>query len=182
MVLLAVTLTVTPLRRLLSVLSRRTARRYGKRISDWNWLVRLRRPLGLWCFAYTLAHLWLFLEFDMAWDWSSAWIEIGEKPYLTAGSLALLLLIPIAATSTQAMMRRLGKNWVRLHRLSYLVAILGLLHFWWLVKPGLWRPLPDSLVLGGLLAYRVLLHTGWMEQWKGWDGSEVPEAPGERRR
>ena len=176
LVLLTLTLTVTPLRKLLTPLSRRYASRYGKRLADWNWLVRLRRLLGMWCFTYAVAHAWLFLEFDLGYDWPRAWIEVQEKPYLAVGVLALLTLVPLAATSTKGMMRRLGgRRWSRLHMLVYVVAILGLLHFWWLVKPGHWRPLPDTLVLGGLLGYRLLLRTGLLQKWDGYDGREVPE-------
>lgn len=177
LVLLTVTLAVTPLRKLLTSLSRMTARRYGKRLADWNWLVRLRRLLGLWCFTYALSHGWIYLEFDLGYDWASAWNEVREKPYVAVGALALLVLVPLAATSTQGMIRRLGRNWLRLHMLTYLVAVLGLLHFWWLVKPGTWGPLPDTLVLTVLLGYRVLLRTGLLERWEGFDGREVPERP-----
>lgn len=175
LVLLTITLTITPLRKLLSTLSRLTARRYGKRMSDWNWLVRFRRQLGLWCFAYALAHAWLFFEFDLGRDWQRAWVEVQEKHYLALGALGVLVLIPLAVTSTQGMMRRLGRNWRRLHMLAYLVAVLVLLHFWWLVKPGNWRPLPDTLLLGALLAYRLLLVTGVLKKYEGHDGNEVPD-------
>ena len=175
LVLLTVTLTITPLRKLLSTLSRLTARRYGKRVSDWNWLVRLRRQLGLWCFAYALAHACLFLEFDLARDWQRAWIEVLEKPYLAFGALGVLTLIPLAVTSTQGMMRRLGRHWRRLHMLTYLVAVLVLLHFWLLVKPGNWSPLPDTLMLGALLAYRLLLAARVLKRWEGHEGDEVPD-------
>lgn len=175
LVLLTITLAITPLRKLLSTLSRLTARRYGKRVSDWNWLVRLRRQLGLWCFAYALAHTWLFFEFDLGRDWQRAWIEVLEKPYLAFGALSFLALIPLAVTSTQGMMRRLGHHWRRLQMLTYLVAVLVLLHFWWLVKPGNWSPLPDTLVLGVLLAYRLLLAAGALTKWEGHAGDEVPD-------
>jgi sulfoxide reductase heme-binding subunit YedZ len=175
LVLLALSLTITPLRKFLSSVSRLTRRRFGKRLADWNWLVRMRRMLGLWCFAYAIAHAWLFLELDLGGDWSRGWSELLEKPYLGVGALALALLIPLAATSTAGMMRRLGGHWRRLHMLTYAVAVLGLLHFWWLVKPGNWGPLPDTLVLGGLLGYRLLLALGALERWEGYDGGEVPE-------
>lgn len=178
LVLLTLTLTVTPLRKLLTSLSRRTARQYGKRLADWNWMVRLRRQLGLWCFAYALLHAGIFLEFDLGYDWARAWIEVQEKPYLAVGLLGLLTLIPLAATSTNRMMRLIGgRRWLRLHMLTYLVAVFGLLHFWWLVKPGSWSPLPDTLVLGGLLGYRVLLRSGLIERWEGFDGREVVDRP-----
>jgi sulfoxide reductase heme-binding subunit YedZ len=178
LVLLALTLAITPLRKLASTLSRLTRRRYGKRIADWNWLVRLRRMLGLWCFTYALAHACLFLELDLDRDWLRGWVELREKPYLGAGAVALALLFPLAMTSTSGMMRRLGRHWRRLHMLTYAVAVLGLLHFWWLVKPGSAAPLPDTLALGALLGYRLLLAAGVLERWQGHDGSEAPERGG----
>lgn len=175
LVLLTLTLAVTPLRRWLSRLSTLTHRRYGKRLADWNWLVRLRRMLGLWCFAYAWAHAWIYSAFDLGYDWDAAWGELQEKPYLLAGMTALLILLPLAATSTQAMIRRLGSHWRRLHRLSYAAAVLGLLHFWWMTKPGLRTPLPDTLVLTLLLGYRAALYSGVLERWDGFDGKESLE-------
>ena len=175
LVLLTLTLVVTPLRRLLTNASRFTNRRYGKRLSDWNWLIRLRRLLGLWCFTYALAHGWVYCAFDLGYDWSAAWLEIGEKPYLLAGLAGLLLLAVLAATSAPAMIRRLGRRWRPLHRLTYAVAVLGLLHFWWLSKPGLWAPWPDTLALALLLGYRLALFGGLLERWDGFDGKESQE-------
>ncbi len=175
LVLLAITLAVTPLRRLLTDASRFTNRRYGKRLSDWNWLIRLRRPLGLWCFAYAIAHAWIYCAFDLGYDWSAAWAEVREKPYLLAGLAGLVLLAVLAATSTHRMIRRLGRHWRSLHRLTYAVAVLGLLHFWWMTKPGLWRPWPDTLALGLLLGYRLALFGGLLERWDGFDGRDSQE-------
>ena len=175
LVLLTITLAVTPLRRLLTDASRFTNRRFGKRLADWNWLIRLRRQLGLWCFTYALAHAWLYCAFDLGYDWSAAWIEVREKPYLLAGVAGLLLLTVLAATSSQGMIRRLGRRWRPLHRLTYAVALLGLLHFWWLTKPGLWLPWPDTLALAVLLGYRAALFSGLLERWDGFDGKESRE-------
>jgi methionine sulfoxide reductase heme-binding subunit len=177
LLLLTLTLLVTPLRRWLTRLSALTQRRYGKRLSDWNWLIRLRRMLGLWCFAYALAHAWIYSAFDLGYDWPAAWSELQQKPYLLAGLAALALLLLLAATSTNAMMRRLGGHWRRLHRASYAVALLGLLHFWWLTKPGLATPWPDTLALALLLGYRAALYSGLLERWDGFDGKESMERP-----
>jgi len=177
LVLLAITLSVTPLRRWISNIYRWTHRVYGKRLSDWNWLIRLRRQLGLWCFAYACIHAWLYVHFDVGYDWASAWADVQEKPYIFAGLSALLMLVPLAITSTQSMIRRLGKHWIRLHMLIYLIAIAGLLHFWWMIKPGLWTPWPDTVVIGVLLGYRLLLRTGVLARWDGFDGKESFERP-----
>lgn len=175
LVLLTASLLITPLRRWLTRLSSFTNRRYGKRLADWNWLIRLRRLLGLWCFAYALAHAWIYATFDLGYDWAAAWLEVQEKPYLLAGMAALALLVPLAATSTQGMIRRLGRQWRRLHRLVYAVAVLALLHFWWMMKPGLWTPWPDTLALAVLLGYRAALFSGLLEKWDGFDGKESQE-------
>ena len=188
LVLLALTLAITPLRRLASAMSRMARLGSGKRLADWNWLIPLRRTLGLWCFAYAMLHAWPYLALDIGGDWALCWSELREKPYLGVGALALAFLVPLAATSNPWMMRYLGRTWQRLHMLTYAVAVLGLLHFWWLVKPGDWGPLPDTLVLGMLLGYRLMLATGIAERWQGHDGSATPErgasapAPGPLRR
>ena len=177
LVFLTLTLSITPLRRALTLLSRKTSLKYGKRTSDWNWLVRMRRMLGLWCFAYACVHTGCFLEFDVGYDWATLASETKEKPYLLVGMSAFTLLWPLALTSPSFAMRRLGKHWGTLHKATYAVAMLGLLHFWWLVKPGIWRPLPYTLVIGGLLGYRYLLYLGLFEKWEGSDGRETSERP-----
>jgi len=175
LLLLGATLCVTPLRRGLTLLSLHTHQRYGKRLSDWNWLIRLRRPLGLWCFAYALGHAWLYCAFDIQYDWRAGLDELQQKPYLMIGAVALALLALLAATSPQSMMRRLGRQWRRLHTLTYVVAVAGLLHFWWMTKPGLWTPWPDTAFLGLLLAYRLALRLGVLLRWDGYDGSASQE-------
>jgi sulfoxide reductase heme-binding subunit YedZ len=179
LVLLAMTLSITPLRRWVSSLSRWRHARWGKRLADWNWLIRLRRQLGLWSFSYAVLHSWCYLKFDIAYDWTAAKVDLHDKPYLLAGAASLLLLFPLAMTSTQAMVRRLGRNWRRLHMLTYVVAVLGLLHFWWMMKPGLWTPWPDTFALTVLLGYRVLLRMGVLDRWDGFDGSESHERSGQ---
>jgi methionine sulfoxide reductase heme-binding subunit len=177
LVILTLTLTVTPLRRALTLLARKTQQRYGKRVSDWNWLVRTRRMLGLWTFAYAVLHVAVYVEFDIAYDWSLAWDDFSTKRYLLVGLAAFVLLWPLALTSNMAAIKRLGRNWLKLHRTVYLVAVLALLHFWWLVKPGVLTPWPETLALFVLLGYRLLLHTGYLERWEGSDGLEASERP-----
>lgn len=172
LVLLTVTLTITPLRRWMTHFAKVLHGRYGKRLSDWNWLIRLRRQLGLWCFFYAFAHGWIYLHFDLSYAWDAAWIELGEKPFLLVGITALFLLVPLALTSTTSMIRRLGRHWRRLHMLIYLIAVLALLHFWWMLKPGLYSPLPDTMALLMLLGYRLAMRAGWLERWDGFDGRE----------
>jgi sulfoxide reductase heme-binding subunit YedZ len=137
--LLLLTLCVTPLRTLL-----------GK-----AWLASLRRPLGLWSFAYLSLHFASWLALDRVLDTAAIVADILERPYITVGFAALLLLIPLAVTSTAGWMRRLGRRWQRLHRLIYVVAILGCVHFWWQVKADWREPLLYAAILGVLLAWRL---------------------------
>jgi sulfoxide reductase heme-binding subunit YedZ len=175
LILLVFTLSITPLRKFLTTFSKFQAAAYGKRLSDWNWLVRLRRPLGMWSFTYGVIHAWVFIEFDLAYQWDIFFLEILEKPFLFLGGFALFLLLPLAVTSTTAMIRRLGKHWLTLHRLIYLIALIEIFHFWMSLKPGVWRAWPETLAIVGLLLYRLLLRLGWIHEWQGSDGREVPE-------
>lgn len=135
---LLITLAVSPLRRL----------------GGWNVLIRFRRMLGLYAFFYATLHFAAYLFLDLGAFWGQIFADIAKRPYITVGFTAWLLLIPLAITSTNAMMRRLGKRWQPLHRLSYLIAILGVLHFVWLVKADLREPLIYAAILAALLLAR----------------------------
>lgn len=138
---LLITLAVTPLRKL----------------SGWNVLIRFRRMLGLFAFFYATLHFSSYLLLDLGAYWAQLLTDIVKRPYITVGFTAWLLLVPLAITSTNAMMRRLGKRWQTLHRLSYVIAALGVLHFVWLVKADLTEP----LIYAGILA--VLLLARWFK-------------------
>lgn len=134
-----ITLSVTPLRQL----------------SGWNWLIRFRRMLGLFAFFYILMHFltWLFLDQGLL---LSAIVEdIGERPFITIGFAAFLLLIAMAATSTNRIRRRMGKLWQQLHNSIYVVGILGVVHYWWQVKLDIREPAIYAAILAGLLGYRL---------------------------
>ncbi len=154
------TLAVTPLRSL----------------TGWHWLTRYRRMLGLFAFFYASMHLTIYLVVDLGGFWSQIFAEIAKKPYITVGFAAWLLMIPLALTSTRSMQRRLGRNWLRLHRVVYLVGVCGVLHFMWLVKSGnliaVQEPLIYLAVLIMLLALRV---PGWLSR------SRRPRAPARQR-
>lgn len=137
--LLMATLTVTPLRKL----------------SGANWLMRLRRMLGLFAFFYACAHFTTFIWFDHWFDVPEILKDVIKRPFVTVGFAAFVLFLPLAFTSTNAMVRRLGRNWQRLHRLVYVIAILGVVHFWWLVKRDLTEPVIFALVLSILLGFRL---------------------------
>ena len=139
LILLLVTLAVTPLRRL----------------TGWNALAPLRRPLGLFAFFYATLHFATYLVLDQYFAFEYILDDIRERPYITAGTAAFLLLVPLAITSTRGWIRRLGKRWTQLHRLVYASAALGVLHYIWLVKADLRRPLLFAAILGLLLVLRT---------------------------
>ena len=119
-------------------------------------LLRLRRMLGLFAFFYVLLHFTVYVVLDLELNFRMLGADIIKRPYITVGFTALLLLIPLALTSTNRMMRRLGRNWQRLHRLVYLIAVLGVWHFYWQVKRDVREPLIYAFLLALLLGYRVL--------------------------
>jgi sulfoxide reductase heme-binding subunit YedZ len=140
LVFLLVTLTITPLRRL----------------SGWHGLIRLRRMLGLYAFFYAILHFSTFLVLDHFFDLATIGKDILKRPYITVGFASFVLLWPLALTSTNAMVRRLGgRNWQRLHRLVYVIAAGGVLHYLWLVKKDIREPVLYGLVLVVLLGVRV---------------------------
>ncbi len=137
--LLTVTLAVTPLRK----------------VSGAHWLLKLRRMLGLFAFFYACAHFITFIWFDHWFDVAAILKDVVKRPFVTIGFAAFLLLVPLALTSTDAMVRRLGRNWARLHRLVYAIAVLGVAHYWWLVKRDLTEPVIFATVVAGLLGLRL---------------------------
>ena len=136
---LLITLVVTPLRRLT-----------GK-----SWLLRFRRMLGLFAFFYVLMHFLTYAGLDQRFDLPVIFEDIVERPFITVGFTAFLLLIPLALTSTNAMIRRLGRRWQKLHRLVYLIAILGVVHFYWQVKLDTLEALIYAAILAVLLGSRL---------------------------
>ncbi len=131
-----------------------------KRLSGWAWPLRLRRMLGLFAFFYALLHLSTYLWLDQFFDWPEIGADILKRPFITVGMLAFALMLPLAATSNRAAVRRLGRNWKRLHRLAYLAPALGVLHYWWLVKADVLAPLVYGALLTLLLAARLVHASG----------------------
>jgi sulfoxide reductase heme-binding subunit YedZ len=132
--LLMLTLCVTPLRR----------------ATGFNRLVAFRRMLGLFAFFYVLLHFSTYALLDLGLAWETLLVDIAERPYITVGFTALVLLVPLAVTSTNGFQRRLGRNWVKLHRLVYPIAVLGLIHYWWQIKSK--ADIGDPLLYAFLLA------------------------------
>jgi len=119
------------------------------------WL-RFRRMLGLFAFFYVVLHMLIYVILDQSGHLGAVWQDIVKRPYITIGMLAFLLLIPLTATSTAAMQRRLGRRWLVLHRLIYAVAILGVWHYWWGVKKDIREPLLYACLLAVLLGWRIV--------------------------
>lgn len=124
-------------------------------VFGWNWAIPLRRWLGLYAFGYATVHMLIFTVVDYALDWAELYRQVLEKPYLLAGLGALLLLLPLALTSTKGWQKRLGRAWKDLHRAVYVAASLAVLHFALLVKADLTEPLIYAGLLAVLLALRL---------------------------
>jgi sulfoxide reductase heme-binding subunit YedZ len=128
-----------------------------RRITGWNELIKFRRMLGLYAFFYALLHFSTFVGLDHFFDLNRIAKDIVKRPYVTAGFTAFVMMIPLALTSTARMIRRLGKRWQQLHRLVYFAAIAGVIHFYWLAKADISRPVQYGIVLTLLLGYRLLV-------------------------
>ena len=139
LIILLTSLAVTPLRRL----------------TGWNELIKLRRMLGLFAFFYAVLHFSTYMVLDLYFDFAAIAKDILKRPYITVGFSALVLMIPLAVTSTAGMIRRLGKRWQQLHYLVYGIAILGVVHFYWLVKADIRRPVQYGAALALLLGVRL---------------------------
>jgi sulfoxide reductase heme-binding subunit YedZ len=140
---LLVTLLVSPLRKF-----------FG-----WNNLIKYRRMLGLFAFFYVCVHLVMYSIFDKSLNVPAIIGDVAQRPFIAIGMGAFLMLIPLAITSTNAMIKRLGgKRWARLHRLTYVAAVLGVVHFWMIVKSDVFYPAVFGMALGLLLVYRLYVN------------------------
>ena len=128
-----------------------------RKISGWNDLIKFRRMLGLFAFFYAALHFSTYIVLDHFFDFQRITKDILKRPYVTVGFTAFVLMTPLAITSTAGMIRRLGKRWQQLHRLVYVAAIAGVVHFYWLVKADIRRPLQYGSVLVILLGYRLFV-------------------------
>ena len=148
--LLAITLAITPLRRLSPRL---------------NWLIKFRRLFGLFAFFYATLHMLTYVALYSGFDVNAMLADVAKRRFITMGVAAYLLLLPLALTSTTWAIRKLGgKNWNRLHKLVYFAAICGVIHYWWQVKPGVITPLTITLVLAVLFLARPV--TSWLQRRK----------------
>ena len=139
---LCITLSITPLRRL----------------TGWNNAIKFRRMLGLFAFFYGILHFTTYLWLDQFFDISNMAKDVWKRPFITVGFATFVSILPLALTSTNGWVRRLGgRNWTRLHRLIYVAAICGVLHYWWLVKADIQRPQRYAVIVGLLLSYRLVV-------------------------
>ncbi|MBT8118419.1 MAG: sulfoxide reductase heme-binding subunit YedZ [Gammaproteobacteria bacterium] len=138
--LLLLTLAVTPLRRLTKL----------------NWLIKLRRMLGLFTFFYALLHLITYIWLDQFFDWSEILLDIPKRPFITIGFISFVLLLPLALTSTKAMQRRLKKRWLTLHKLVYVIPLLVVIHFTWSLKADYSEPFLYASIFIILMLARIL--------------------------
>lgn len=137
---LVITLAITPLRKLLHVPQ----------------LIRFRRMFGLFAFFYAFLHFSTWIGLDQTFNWAAMWADVMKRPFITVGFTGFVLLIPLALTSTAGWIRRLGgKRWQMLHRLIYATAVLGVIHYYWLVKSDVRKPLEYAFLVGILLAWRI---------------------------
>ena len=156
LIFLMLTLLVTPLRK----------------ISGWNWIIFSRRTLGLYAFFYASLHFAIFFSLDQSFNVSSTLSEMVKRKYLIIGSIGLLVMVPLAVTSTNAMIKRLGgKRWRALHRLAYVAAIAGVIHYYMQVKKDVRQPVAFMAVLAVLLGWRV-----W-DNWRPAKPAPVPVKP-----
>lgn len=141
LVFLVITLMVTPLRKI-----------YG-----WNWLLKQRRLLGLYAFFYGVAHLLTYLAYDRDWQLQTVIGDVYKRPFIAIGMFSFALMIPLAVTSTNAMIKKLGgQRWAQLHRLTYYITIGGVLHYYIIVKSDITYPLIFAIIVAVLIGYRVV--------------------------
>jgi len=159
--LLMLTLCVTPIRRSTGL----------------NRLVALRRMLGVFSFFYLALHFVVYVALYIGFDWDTLLEDIGKRPYITVGFTALVLMTPLAVTSTNGFQRRLGRRWVKLHRLVYPIAILAVVHYWWQVKLDVRDPLLYAALLAVLLGVRVAHWRGVERRRAGSVDSKAAVAP-----
>lgn len=135
----------------------------ARKIAGWTKLARLRRMLGLFAFFYACLHVSSYVGLDLFFDWQTLWKDVLKRRYITVGMATFLILLPLAITSTNAMVRRLGgRRWQALHRLVYVAGPLAVVHFWWMVKADKTEPMLYAALVGVLLGYRLL--AAWLER------------------
>lgn len=157
LVFLVLALAVTPLRRWAIFFFRFTPFKWGKRLADWNFLVRLRRSIGLLAFVYMTLHIYTYLYLELGFDWHEFVYEITTRQFLLPALAASIIMTILAITSANYFRRTLGRWWRRLHRLIYILSILAVLHYYMFAKVTDKLPIVYALVVGILLLHRLVL-------------------------
>ncbi|MCX6020868.1 MAG: sulfoxide reductase heme-binding subunit YedZ [Chloroflexi bacterium] len=130
----------------------------AKVLQGWTWQMRIRRELGLFAFFYATVHFLTYLTLDLYFDWGAVIGDIAKRPFITVGFLALVLMIPLAVTSTNGAVRRLGfRTWRNIHRLAYVAGLLGIIHFLWRVKIDFGQPMIYAALLAALFGVRIFV-------------------------
>jgi len=128
------------------------------RITRWNNIIQYRRMVGLFAFFYVCVHLSSYIVLDQFFDIEAIIDDVFKRPFITAGFSAFILLIPLAVTSNNRMVEKLQYRWTQLHRLVYLIAMIAVLHFWWMVKADTREPMIYAIILAALLGYRLFFY------------------------
>ncbi len=157
MILLIVTLLITPLRRWLTWLCQGCRAPYGKRLADWNFLILCRKSIGNACLCYAVIHALVYLHFDLLWFWRELWLDVRERPFIAAGVVTLLGLLLLGLSSPKAVQKRLGRHWRRLHRSIYVIAVLAVVHTLLEAKPTDLQPWWYAALIAVLLLHRLLV-------------------------
>jgi len=155
LIFIILTLAITPSRRLLCRISILFNRKRGKRLSDWNFLIKSRRQLGLFGFFYASLHFLVYLIFDISWKFSYLLEDWNERAFIIYGFINFLMLLSLAVTSPLRVRKNMGKWWRKLHRLMYPISILAVLHFYLAAKSGDLRPINFSIICILILVYRM---------------------------
>ena len=127
----------------------------ARKITGISKLIRFRRMLGLFTLFYTVLHMLAYVAFMLGWQWSALIEDFYRRPYILVGALAVIILLILGATSTKGMMKKLGRNWTKLHKLVYLAGMLAVLHFFWLIKSDYTEPVVYGVLIGVLLLFRL---------------------------
>jgi len=173
LIFLLITLSITPLKRLAARIMIKLQLRYGKRLIDWNWIIKLRKIFGLFCFFYAAIHLSIYLWFDQGLEWEYILEDIAERPFILVGMVSFFFLLLMAITSFKFFIQKLKKKWRIIHMSIYPVAILCVLHYSWLSKMNTNELIIYALFTFILLSYRLLIWTGILKVMQGDTGMEV---------
>ena len=157
-VILLLSLAITPFRRWLTFVCKKAALPWGKRLADWNVLVRLRRPIALLAFFYACIHLGVYLYLELGFDWEEFHYEMSTRYFIGLGVVAFFIMAILAATSFNAARKKMGRWWVRLHQASYILIVLAIVHFWLSVKVTNNIPKLYAIIAAVLLLHRVVVY------------------------